>query len=547
MMNPWTKIFRLSSTLCQINFSFMNVRHKWKEYHNSYVAVLACFIVGMVVFLYSYYYQMIEHFYIALVEINMDGLFYRLVMVGMVAILSVVSAFLLVDMFCFSKDMEQLLVFPVLPCYILTSKYLIVALFCCVLEALLLFPVSLVQFRYTGDLSVFATGISVVYLLSVFTVFPAAVVVTVCLKMAIVLKQSRTLWLVGGLLLWLIGHIVFRMAFAQRQLQMGEQAIDWLLAATTPFPLYDVYISWNIALKVGCVIFFVAVLIVYYYLSRVIIGDRYMVYSKERQYRGRKVKYRSSARLPSYFRKECKNFFRNPLYVFNGLFGILITPFLLPLFFKMGATAESTAQIRQLVTSTEFSQYATVLALVVIVLTSSINVVAASSFSREGANYWIVQIIPYALKQQAYVKILFSMAVSVTGILLNCVIFKWYFHYGYAQIVVIALVGTWFAVLWNFIGVFIDMKHPKLTWLNEAEAVKQNINVVVSIIICIAISLSYLFCVTKMMQAALPSYLIVGSVMGSLSMLIALVNVGIIRQKENIYSTSFYPTGRNDL
>lgn len=536
-MNHWIKIFQLSRVLSWINFSFMNVRHKLKERPSSYTVILTCFLVSLSGFLYYHYVQMVERLYVELADLGMDVLFCRIVLFFLTLLVLLIGALLMMDLFCFSNDVEYLLLFPVLPYHLLTSKYLLVAVFCCVVEVVLMIPACIIQTRYTGDLSVIVTYLSVVFLIPALTVFPLAFVATVCLKIAMMVKRLRTVWVVGGLVICLMSNAVYRILFARWYTGTEKDVMSAYWALTTPFPFYDQYVHWNIGLKLCAILLFAGVVALYSCLSRMIIGKNYIVYSNVRCCGSGQIAYRSSGKLMSYFRKECKTFFRNPLYVLNGLFGVVVTPFLLPLSFKIGTTAESTEQIRQMVAAQEFSLYATVLALAVVVLTASINVVAASSFSREGANYWIVQMIPYTFKQQAYVKILFSTVVSVVGIAINCVIFKWYFHYEYGQILVIALIGTCFVILWNCIGVFIDMKHPKLTWNNEAEAVQQNVNVVTSIILCVVLSLVYLFCVTKMMQMALPSYLILGSVLGSLIILIALINRGISKHEEHFYVT----------
>ena len=220
------------------------------------------------------------------------------------------------------------------------------------------------------------------------------------------------------------------------------------------------------------------------------------------------------------------------MYVINGLFGIFITPFLLPLSFRISADAESIEQIRALVSAPEFSFYAVLFALAVIELTSAINVAASSSFSREGASFWITKIIPYSLKQQAFVKALFSTSISIMGIIVNCLIFKVYFNYGFIQIGVIFCVGILFAVLWNLIGVFIDMKRPKLEWTNETEAIKQNVNVVLSILLCIAISIGYFFVASKMLQNGFAAGDIITFLLCSVCILILLVCKGIVSHQE---------------
>ena len=118
------------------------------------------------------------------------------------------------------------------------------------------------------------------------------------------------------------------------------------------------------------------------------------------------------------------------------------------------------------------------------------------------------------------------------GIIINCFIFEGYFHYSFIQIGVIALVGILFAALWNLIGVWIDMKRPKLEWTNETEAIKQNVNVVLSILLCIAISIGYIFAVAKMLQNGFSAGSVITFLLCSVCILILLVCKGIASHQE---------------
>lgn len=122
----------------------------------------------------------------------------------------------------------------------------------------------------------------------------------------------------------------------------------------------------------------------YYYLSYLVIGKKYAIYDKEGRIRLTTMKYNSSSKLRSYFKKEYQTFFRNPVYVINGCLGFSLPPFYCRCLSGAAATAESIEQIRTLVSAPEFSFYAVLFAIAVIVLTSTINVVASSSFSERG-------------------------------------------------------------------------------------------------------------------------------------------------------------------
>ena len=316
------------------------------------------------------------------------------------------------------------------------------------------------------------------------------------------------------------------------QIGAERDLLNWVNDFIVPFPFYNQYICFHSGLKLCCIMLIAVFVAGYYYLSNLVIGKKYAIYDKAGRIRFKAMKYNSSSKLKSYLKKEYQTFFRNPVYVTNGLFGIFITPFLLPLTFRFSAAAESIEQIRVLVSAPEFSFYAVLFAIAVIVLTTSINVVASSSFSREGASFWITKIIPYSLKQQAFVKALFSTSISIMGIFINCIVFKVYFHYGFIQIGVIAFVGILFVALWNLIGVFIDMKRPKLEWTNETEAIKQNVNVVLSVLLCISISIGYFFAAAKMLQRGFAAGGIIIFLLCSVCILILLMCKGIASHQE---------------
>ena len=523
-MYRWIKVFQLSKTISKINFSFLNFRYKLKERPDTYFIVLTCFVLNIIGVFYYYYFQMLGLLYDGLSELGLGALFCRLALFAVAMILSIVSAFLLINIFCFSKDIEHLLLFPVRPCDIFTSKYITVILFCYGIEILLLLPVCIIQTQYMGDISAIITYISAAAILPHIVVFPLAVLVTICLKIAMLLKRMKTMLVVTGIIVYFAGSVI-GVLLSNGQIGAKRDLLNWVHDFIVPFPFYNAYIHFHPGLKLFCIILAAVFMGVYYYLSNLVIGKKYAIYDKEERIRLKAMKYNSSSKLRSYFKKEYQTFFRNPVYVINGLFMIFITPFLLPLSFRISATAESIEQIRALVSAPEFSFYAVLFAL-------AVNVAASSSFSREGASFWIMKIIPYSLKQQAFVKALFSTSISIMGIIINCLIFKAYFNYGFIQIGVISFVGILFAALWNLIGVFIDMKRPKLEWTNETEAIKQNVNVVLSILLCIAISIGYFFAVSKMLQNGFAAGSIITFLLCSVCILILLLCKGISSHQE---------------
>lgn len=519
-MTHWRKIMRLSIVLSKINFSFLGARHRFKRPPDFYTVVLFCFIASLSGVIYYYYAQAIARLYATLAAVAMTAFFDRLLFFVLSIILTFVGAFLLLNLFCFEKDTAHLLLFPLQPCDIFTGKYLLLLCLCYALELVLLLPAAIVHTLHEGRLSGAVTYGAIFLLLPILTLFPLLLITTLCLKLSCLLHRLKTVLVGLGILLCLTANIFLRLLAADAFTKPLAAHLD---AFILPFPYYDAYLHAPPGLQLLCALLVLpASVLLYRTLSHGIIGANYIPAERRTRPRRDTSPYQSSGKFGSYFKKECKRFFRTPVYVVNGLFWILLPPFMLPLSFHMTSAAESIEQIRALVSMPAFSVYAILFALAVVVLPASLNAIAASSFSREGASYWIVQLIPYSMTQQTLVKLLFSTSLSLAGLFINSVIFWLYFQYSPLQLLTIVFLGTLFILLYNILGVLIDRLHPKLTWVNESEAIKQNINVLLATLAGIVLSLGCLYAVVTMLQKDWPPALVITLLTSSLIVFIAL-------------------------
>ena len=271
-MKHWIKIFQLSRNLGKINFSFLNFRYKFKERLDMYFVVLTCFILSLAGVIYYYYFQIVNQVYIELEVLGINAWFYHLVSCGISIVLTIISIFLLINIFCFSKDIENLQLFPVEPCDFFASKYIVVILFCYGIETLLLFPICIIQIQYVGEFSVIITYLSIALILPHIVALPLSVIITICLKISMIFKRPKTLFVITGIIIYFTGIIVYK-ALSIKQIMSSKQdfltMINDLLA---PFPFFEQYITLHIGLKLFCIIFALLSVVSYYYLSNFILG-----------------------------------------------------------------------------------------------------------------------------------------------------------------------------------------------------------------------------------------------------------------------------------
>ena len=131
------------------------------------------------------------------------------------------------------------------------------------------------------------------------------------------------------------------------------------------------------------------------------------------------------------------------------------------------------------------SRIATLAAVGFMLFTAVINVTASTALSREGKSFWVSRAIPVPPRRQVYAKFLLSMAAAGAGILLTAAMLVLFLQFSPAQGAVALALGLLAAVPVTCVNMLPDLAKPKLLWTNPYEAVKQNINVLLSMLLAV--------------------------------------------------------------
>jgi len=134
----------------------------------------------------------------------------------------------------------------------------------------------------------------------------------------------------------------------------------------------------------------------------------------------------------------------------------------------------------------------------VMLFVSSSNGIAATSISREGENVFFNKYIPVSYNTQIMAKVIAGIIMGVVG-MLSISLFAVILLKLPLSLMALMCVTSFLAILFsNFVGIIIDLYNPKLHWDNEQKAVKQNLNLMLSMVICIAFGGLTAFAVIKL-------------------------------------------------
>ncbi|MDY4787971.1 MAG: hypothetical protein SO253_01475 [Bacilli bacterium] len=190
--------------------------------------------------------------------------------------------------------------------------------------------------------------------------------------------------------------------------------------------------------------------------------------------------YKSSSSLKSLFKAEVKEINRSPVYFFNLVFPTILVPLILLISFGYGFISNGGGNIEniilQLKTLVTFKDPIIVaIALGVVLFLTSTTLTSVTAISRMGTNAYFVKMIPVKPITIIISKILYGVILSlflavivIVGLTVTSIVSI--FDAIFFLISLVSLI-----VFFNFFGIYLDLRKPRLEWLNETQVAKNSI------------------------------------------------------------------------
>ncbi len=191
---------------------------------------------------------------------------------------------------------------------------------------------------------------------------------------------------------------------------------------------------------------------------------------------GKRVKQRGV--MLSLFMREWRIVLRTPVYALNGLTMILMGPLmlLLPLFMQGASMGGEMEFLVNFVGGLIDPRIIVFVLAGVFAAISSINPAATTTLSREGKLFYLLRVIPVSPAKQILAKFLFGASTMLLTALPMALTSAFVFHISLELVFGAFALGVVASIAPLAISLLPDMLHPKLSWNSETEAIKQNAN-----------------------------------------------------------------------
>ncbi len=427
----------------------------------------------------------------------------------------------ILSVFYMSGDVQTLLPLPLKPVQIVGAKFTVVWVYETATTAFLLLPLLIGYGTAAGaGISFWIASLAGLLLLPVVPMAYAALISMVFMRIGKGAKNKSLLTTLGTALILIISMCV-GMFSSQLENMDQEGLVNLLLAGKNSlvgflsklFPNLRFLVKAMTGEGLAHLLIFFAVSAVILVVFLFVAGKLYfggVLSMSETTSKRQKITASESEKLvrrrsamSTYVKKELHLLFRTPIYLLNCILILLIWPalFLVPVIISMFAQFDSVSEgfaamkgmLGALSSVGADPQAAAVAALAVVagsygitLFVGSMNLVCATAISREGSGFITMKYLPMSYRDQVKAKLLSGLLpgfVGTTGYLLILLAIGVYWGvplWAAALGILISLVVN-FGM--NCFQLWRDVCRPKLVWANEQQAVKQNFNSMLSMLV----------------------------------------------------------------
>lgn len=413
------------------------------------------------------------------------------------------SIFAIPSVYYFSKDIDHLLVLPIKPEVILTSKLAV-----CIVYEYLFAAAVLVPMYISFVLQIGFSFLSFLCFLVIFLTLPiyplvlSSVLTMVIMRFVPFFNNRDRFNLIGGIIVvaaalglsfWMQTMETEDMSAVLMALMDGNNSLMQFGTMLFPFvpsaalscfhgDLLQLLLYLGIT-AISLVVFLICGKLLYF---KGAIGSSETSHSRHTFDQKQLSESRHHSVFRTYLIKEFKILFRTPVFFTNCVLTALLMPIILTVAVYtslqgMDLRAFITPQLLESIPN--LWCYVLVISFLVGSFMGGINMISSTAISREGTNAYFMKFIPVPVETQAFAKAACGIIISaVSGWLLLIPLHLVLSYPIYLDLIFV--VGSLVSVIMtNLFGILIDLLRPKLVWEQEAAAVKQNLNGVISILL----------------------------------------------------------------
>ena len=464
-----------------------------------------------------------------LLKINQEKMFLGVILLGIAGFVLIQTIFSAINLLYYSKDNEYILPLPLKPSQIVIAKTNVLLVTEYFIVAILgLIPLSIYGILTYANILYYIEMVIVLLIFPIIPILISSLLVLIVMSFAKFTKNRNRFQLIATILILVI---VFIASFAmgntdsspEELVQMVMKANGMVELVKNAFPTLGMAIesltNVNIGIQLLNIIFLIATTAIIYALY-VFVGQKlYLKGSVGNLYSGKKNKkkidekkaFKNSTIFKTYVGKEFKILLRNPIFFMQCVLPAILFPILIIGMTILGINEESNGQTIDFANMfiNKTSIYIGIGILCVIQFFLMFIYISVTAISRDGQNASFMKYIPVKYMKQIDYKVMPNIIMTSIMSIITVIIAGILIKADILYLLLILITSIIMGVFQSYVLIIVDLKKPKLEWNSEYAVVKQNMNLIWSVVISL-ISITVLIISGVVLENTFNSFILTG-------------------------------------
>ena len=464
-----------------------------------------------------------------LLKIHQEKMFLGVILLGIAGFVLIQTIFSAINLLYYSKDNEYILPLPLKPSQIVIAKTNVLLVTEYFIVAILgLIPLSIYGILTYANILYYIEMVIVLLIFPIIPILISSLLVLIVMSFAKFTKNRNRFQLIATILILVI---VFIASFAmgntdsspEELVQMVMKANGMVELVKNAFPTLGMAIesltNVNIGIQLLNIILLIATTAIIYALY-VFVGQKlYLKGAVGNLYSGKKNKkkidekkaFKNSTIFKTYVGKEFKILLRNPIFFMQCVLPAILFPILIIGMTILGINEESNGQTIDFANmfTNKTSIYIGIGILCVIQFFLMFIYISVTAISRDGQNASFMKYIPVKYMKQIDYKVMPNIIMTSIMSIITVIIAGILIKADILYLLLILITSIIMGVFQSYVLIIVDLKKPKLEWNSEYAVVKQNMNLIWSVVISL-ISITVLIISGVVLENTFNSFILTG-------------------------------------
>src|SRR5690554_6286250 len=400
---------------------------------------------------------------------------------------------IIISVFFFSKDLRFLSALPLREDTIVFAKLSTVYIYMLAVTTILLAPGMIVYGINTGfSISLIIFGLLALILAPVLPLFISAIVVLIFSRI-ISKNKYRNIFIIIGNILFIV--VIIALQMGMNRFAANPEEIKTIFSTENGLLRFigirfppSIWLTKMILGSLKDAVYFIGLNAIFFFIIKFLAGlffRRSLLAFGQGSIAAGKIYYKKHSKGWQLFRRHILIIVKEPTFLINTLLSMIIPVIM---FLVMSVSGQISLEM---FASEQLKPYLILIFSGILISPAVVSNISSTAITREGRAFWETKVLPVEGRENIKYRVLTTAVINLLGVLVLSIISLYLLPLTLKIIIIAVILAISTTLFLGTVDFIINIYRPLLNWTHPTAAVKNNMNVIISLGIRAVIGLIY--------------------------------------------------------